>query len=300
MRICVVFNPAAKGDQARHFRQELRELGANCLHRPTTCLGDGRRLAAEAVREGMEVIVAAGGDGTINEVLNGIADVPGGLTRTCLGLVPLGTANVFARELGIPLDCHRAWRIIQAGRERAVDVLRARLATNSQTTCRHSVQLAGAGLDARATELVDLQWKKRVSYFAYITAALRALRERQAPITVEADGQTFMGELVLIGNGRFYGGPFTVFPAASLEDGLLDVRVFPKANPRLAIACLFGLCAGRIGSVGRSRDFRVQRLRLSSTSRVPLQLDGECVGDLPAELEVAPRALRVLVPDRHG
>ena len=293
MRICVVFNPAAKGDKARRFRQRLDELGADRVLKPTACAGDGRRLATEAVRDGFEIVVAAGGDGTINEVLNGIADVPDGLTRTRLGILPLGTANVFARELGLPLDWRRAWRVIQEGNERRVDLVRVSLINNGRTACRYFVQLAGAGLDARATEVVDWQWKKRVSYFAYIMAGLRALREPQASITVETNAQSLIGQLVLMGNGRFYGGPFTLFPSADLEDGHLDVRVFPKANARLAVACLLGLCAGRVGRVGGSLDLRVSRFRLSSTSRVPLQLDGEYVGELPADFEIEPRRLRV-------
>jgi diacylglycerol kinase (ATP) len=296
VRICVVFNPAARGDKARRFRQRLNELGASCVLTPTTCAGDGRRLAAEAVRDGADVVVAAGGDGTMNEVLNGIADVPGGFDRSRLGVLPLGTANVFARELRLPLRWDQAWRAIQKGHEDLVDLVRVSFVAEGQTQCRYFVQLAGAGLDARATESVDWQWKKRVSYFAYISAGLRALFEKQVPITVETDGRTLTGELVLMGNGRFYGGPFALFPSASLIDERLDVRVFPKANVRLALACLFGICTGRVGHVGGSLDFTTTRLRLSAPSRVPLQIDGECVGELPAEFELEPRRLRVLTP----
>jgi diacylglycerol kinase (ATP) len=294
VRICVVFNPAARGDKARHFRQRLTELGASCVLTPTTCAGDGRRLAAEAVRDGADVVVAAGGDGTINEVLNGIADVPGGLDRTRLGVLPLGTANVFARELRMPLRWQQAWRTIQAGNEQALDLGRVSYVAGARTHSRYFVQLAGAGLDARATELVDWQWKKRVSYFAYISAGLRTLLQPQVPITVESDSRVFTGELVLLGNGRLYGGPFALFPSASMEDGRLDVRIFPKANLRLALACLLGIFAGRVGHAGGSLDLTATRLRLSATSRVPLQIDGESVGELPAEFELEPRRLRVL------
>jgi diacylglycerol kinase (ATP) len=296
VRICVVFNPAARGDKARRFRQQLTELGASCVLRPTTCAGDGRRLAAAAVRDGAVTVVAAGGDGTINEVLNGIADVPGGLEQTRLGVLPLGTANVFARELRLPLPWRRAWRAIQAGSERTVDLVRVTFVRGGQTHFRHFVQVAGAGLDARATEMVDWQWKKRVSFFAYVTAGLRALGEPQVPITVQTDERTVAGELVLLGNGRLYGGPFALFPSASMDDGRLNVRVFPQANLRLALTCLVGICTGRIGYVGRSLDLTTTRLRLSAASRVPLQIDGEYVGELPAEFEFEPRRLRVIGP----
>jgi YegS/Rv2252/BmrU family lipid kinase len=296
MRICVVFNPAAKGDRARTFRRQLDQLGSGCTLKPTSGPGDGHRLALAAVQNGFDVIVAAGGDGTINEVLNGIADTPGGLARTRLGVLPLGTANVFARELRLPLNWRRAWQWITEGLEQSVDLVRARFIAAGRHVCRHFVQVAGAGLDARATEVVDWEWKKRVSYFAYITAGLRALRETQCNISVEADGRALCGELVLMGNGRLYGGPFPMFPVAAFQDGLLDVRVFPKANARLAVAVLLGLCTGRVGHVGGSINLRASNLRMSATARVPLQLDGEFVGELPAEFEIVPRGLRVLAP----
>jgi diacylglycerol kinase (ATP) len=99
-----------------------------------------------------------------------------------------------------------------------------------------------------------------------------------------------------MGNGRFYGGPFALFPSASLKDGRLHVRIFPKANVRLALACLFGICTGRVGHVGGSLDLTATRLRLWAASRVPFQVDGEFVGELPAELELEPRRLRILGP----
>src|SRR5262245_9104742 len=100
VRICVIFNPAARGEKARRFRRHLDDIASECTFKQTAAAGDARKLAAEAVAEGFDVVVAAGGDGTLNEVLNGVGDVPDGFQRTRLGLLPLGTVNVFARELG--------------------------------------------------------------------------------------------------------------------------------------------------------------------------------------------------------
>jgi hypothetical protein len=97
--ICVIFNPAARGNKARHFRRQLDAIGSQCALKATAAPGDARRLAAEAVDDGFDLIVAAGGDGTVNEVLNGIGDAPDGFARARLGVLPLGTVNVFAREL---------------------------------------------------------------------------------------------------------------------------------------------------------------------------------------------------------
>ena len=104
MRLCIVFNPTARGDKARRFRQRLEALARECVLMPTTGPGAAVDLAAEAVRQGFDTVVAAGGDGTVNEVLNGIAGVEQGLERARLGILPLGTMNVFARELGLPLN----------------------------------------------------------------------------------------------------------------------------------------------------------------------------------------------------
>src|SRR5882672_2238462 len=99
--ICVIFNPTARGDKAKRFRQQLDSIAKQAKLKQTTAAGDARRLAAEAVKEGFDTIVAAGGDGTLNEVLNGIGDAPKGFEGARLGLLPLGTVNVFARELKI-------------------------------------------------------------------------------------------------------------------------------------------------------------------------------------------------------
>src|SRR5437879_10309450 len=105
MKPCVIFNPAARGEKARRFRERLAALSAECALKPTYAPGGGRALAAEAMREGFEIIVAAGGDGTVNEVLNGIGDEPDGFARARLGGLPLGTITVFARELKLPTNC---------------------------------------------------------------------------------------------------------------------------------------------------------------------------------------------------
>ncbi len=98
----MIFNPAARGEKARRFRRQLDAIGAQCALKATAAPHDARRLAAEAINDGFDLIVAAGGDGTINEVLNGIGDAPDGFAKARLGVLPLGTVNVFARELKIP------------------------------------------------------------------------------------------------------------------------------------------------------------------------------------------------------
>src|SRR5579884_3410049 len=122
MRICVIFNPTARGEKAKRFRRHLDEIGAECALKQTVSAGRARPLAAEAVREGFETVIAAGGDGTLNEVLNGIGDVPDGFERARLGVLPLGTVNVFAKELGMPAGLKQGWQILRAGNETRIDL----------------------------------------------------------------------------------------------------------------------------------------------------------------------------------
>jgi YegS/Rv2252/BmrU family lipid kinase len=296
VRACVIFNPTAKGEKARLFRRHLDAIGASCALKPTTAAGMGRALAAEAVAEGHESIVAAGGDGTVNEVLNGIGDVPDGFARARLAVLPLGTVNVFARELGLPIHLERAWAVFERGRETAVDLPRIEFRRGDQPARRYFAQLGGAGLDARAVERVSWRLKKKAGVLAYLHAGLAALREPQPRITASGGGRTVTGELVLMGNGRLYGGPFPLFDQADLHDGRLDVRVFPRASWRVALAIGWGILAGRLDRAGGSENFRADVLTLTAAGRVPLELDGEAVGELPATVRVQRGALRVIVP----
>ena len=286
MRICVIFNPAARGNKARHFRRQLDAIGSQCALKATTALGDARRLAAEAVGEGFDLIVAAGGDGTVNEALNGLGDAPDGFARARLGVLPLGTVNVFARELKIPLRIERAWEVLQRGRETRIDLPRVEFSANCIRQQRYFVQLAGAGMDARAIELVDWGHKKKIGPLAYLIAGLKALREQKPKIIVRAAGREVRGELVLIGNGRFFGGPFGIFPPADLRDGLLDICVFPRINWLTFLRCLPDFVARR-----RLPERVVQRVCAAA-----FELDGEWVGHLPATFSVEREKLRVMVP----
>jgi diacylglycerol kinase (ATP) len=294
VRICVIFNPAARGNKARRFRSHLDEIGGRAALKATAAPGDARRLAAEAVRDDFELVVAAGGDGTVNEVLNGLGDAPGGFERARFGVLPLGTVNVFARELRIPFQLERAWHILQRGQETKIDLPRAEFSAGGKRERRYFAQLAGAGLDARAIELVDWQQKKAVGSLAYVAAGLKALRERKPEIAARANGEKAFGELVLIGNGRFYGGPFEIFPAADWCDGLLDVCIFPRADFPTLLRCAPAFLARRKLPEKIVRRFRAAVFEL--TGEAGFELDGERIGNLPAEFSVERRRLRVMVP----
>jgi YegS/Rv2252/BmrU family lipid kinase len=298
MSTCVIFNPTARGDKARHFQQHVEELARNWTLKPTTGPGAARQLAAAAVSEGFKTIIAAGGDGTLNEVLNGIADAPDGFERVRLGILPLGTINVFARELRLPLNVLKLLRWIESPEagEVLIDTGTASFYRNGLETRACFAQLAGAGIDARAVELVNWELKKRIGRFAYVAAGLRALGGHQPEIRVETDATSASGELVLIGNGKLYGGHFPVFHKSDLQDGILDALVFKKIH--------WTTLAGHLWPVIRKQELSEKRvtylqggtIRLTSERRVPFQIDGEAAGELPATITVLKQRLRVIAP----
>lgn len=296
MRTCVIFNPAARGEKARRFRKSLDAIGAESTLKQTAAAGDARRLAAEAVQDGFEVVVAAGGDGTLNEVLNGIGDVPGGFERVCLGVLPLGTVNVFARELVLPTRLDLAWEIIRRGGETRIDLPSVEFSENGKVQRRYFAQLAGAGLDARAIELVKWQVKKAIGPLAYVLAGAHALMGRPTPIQATSSTQSLSGELILIGNGKLYGGQFKLFPQADLRDGLLEICVFPRVNWWVLVRCSPGLLLNGTLPKATTRLFQTDTLTLTSSSATPLQIDGELIGHLPATFRVERGKLRVIAP----
>jgi len=292
VRICVIFNPAARGNKARHFRRHLAQIGGQSALKATAAPGDARRLAAEAVKDGFDVIVAAGGDGTVNEVLNGIGDAPGGFEKARLGVLPLGTVNVFARELRMPLKMESAWEHLTRGRERKIDLPYAEfLATGKRV---YFVQLGGAGLDVRAIELVDFSMKKKIGPLAYIVAGLKALFEKKLQIKATANGSSYTGELILVGNGKYYGGPFEVFPSADLCDGILDVCIFPRTDLGTLLRCAPDFLLRRKLPEKTVKRFRASSFDLTAESKANFELDGELIGALPVRFGVERERLRVM------
>jgi YegS/Rv2252/BmrU family lipid kinase len=295
VRICVIFNPAAKGNKARHFRKHLSELG-HAEFRATSGPHDGTRLAAQAIAEGFGTVIAAGGDGTINEVIGGFADAGDAAEHTRLGVLPLGTVNVFARELGIPLKMEAAWRIAVNGHERRIDLPVAEFGAAGQWRTRAFVQLGGAGLDALAIERVSWAWKKRVGPLAYVMSGLHAMFAKHPQIRAEAGGQSARGELILIGNGRLYGGNFELFPTAKLDDGKLDATVIARVTWLTLFRCGLSLLTRGHLPTSLAQRLNGEAIRLASAEHVPFELDGELVGELPVTFHVGSRKLRVVVP----
>ena len=281
----VILNPAARSDKASRLRERIAALSGDASMRLTSEAGDARRIAAEAVREGFEVVIAAGGDGTLNEVVNGI----GGSTVR-LGILPVGTMNVFATELGIPQgNLERAWSIIEQGNVVEVDLPKA--------NDTHFIQLAGVGLDAEVVRKTTADSKKALGPLSYLLTLVQVAAHKPSRVMLEAEGGRISeGSFALIGNGRLYGGPFPVFQRASLFDGLLDVLVFQNQSHWDVVRYFQAIAFGTHPQLPDVEYFQTSTLRVTSSGDVPVELDGEVAGMLPCLFSVSSQKLRVLAP----
>ena len=296
MPVACIFNPTAHGERARRRLATLAALQGECRLFPTTKPGEAVALAAAALEAGFDTLVAAGGDGTVNEVANGMASVPDGLRRARLAVLPWGSVNVFAKELQLPENPADAWKVMDAGRERCVDLLWTDFRKEGQAQRRCFVQLAGAGLDARAVELVRWDLKKRLGDLAYVWAGWQALGGALPCITARVGGHELSGQLVLIGNGRYYGGRNVLFPKAQMADGLLDVLVIEEVRRSRLLQYGWAALRDRLPQLAGAQSAQGATVELTAAERVPLEMDGDAVGELPATITVAPKALRVVVP----
>ncbi len=282
-RICIIANPAARGVSTR--LQSLSRLIRNVVIKTTKGPGDAEAQTERAVEQGYTTIVAAGGDGTINEIVNGI-----GTSNVALGILPMGTVNVFAMELGIPFNLLAAWKVIRGGKIRAIDLASA--------NGHHFVQMAGVGADAQVVERNNRHIKKVLGPLSYLLTATQVVAEKPPRLRVYCDGQpTVEGSFVLVGNGRLYGGPFSLFPDADIQDGLLDVCVFKHMNYLALMRYLRGLVFGSLTKFTDVRYFKTAHLLVKADRHVPLEADGEVAGHAPVEFSIKRRKLRVIVPE---
>jgi diacylglycerol kinase (ATP) len=284
-RVCIILNPAAKGERARRFLHQLRKVAKGAVFKLTQGPGDAEAQAERAVQQGYDVVVAAGGDGTINEVVNGLAGAP-----VSLGVLPIGTVNVFAMEMGIPMRAEDAWKVIKNKKTRSIDL--------AEANDHKFVQLAGIGLDAQVVEKTDRVAKKKLGPLSYLfTATQIAARKPPKLRIISAEMGTLNGSFVLVGNGRFYGGPFAIFTEAENDDGLLDVCVFKDVNyialARYARGILFWGAHRRFTDV---KYFKTKHVRVESEEVVPFEVDGELSGHVPVDIRISRRKLKVLVP----
>lgn len=291
MQTMLVFNPTA--GQAETLERELevaasvwREQGWRVVLEPTRAAGDGRRLARLAAEQGYHLVIAAGGDGTINEVINGLVG-----SQTALATLPLGTMNVWARELGLPLQPRAAATALLSWKPRPIDLGRAGE--------HYFLLMAGIGFDAAITAGVKPDEKRRFGALAYVVRGIEeAFRIRGARTRITLDGRPFRGRvlMIVIGNSQLYGGLVKITHRASIDDGLLDVCVIKGYN---GLSALRRLGAILLRSYSQDPDiayYRARTIEVTSRPRMPVQVDGDPIGMTPMTFEVVPGALLALLP----
>ncbi|MGI8819995.1 MAG: diacylglycerol/lipid kinase family protein [Chthoniobacterales bacterium] len=284
-RIVVILNPAARGQRAERLRARIEALATGAVVLSTARGGDAESLARTAVKEGFDTVVAAGGDGTVNEVVNGMAG-----TQAALGLLPLGTMNVFATELGLPTaDLARCWEIIAANQTRDVDLPSA--------NGKRFVQLAGVGFDAQVVKETTQSFKRSFGPLSYLVNAAQIAARTPPQLRIESGhAVTEEGSFVLVGNGRLYGGPFPFFKQALIDDGLFDVLVFKRLNYLEIVRYMQDVIFSSAITSPEVEYFQTTWLRVTSESAVPIEIDGELIGHCPVEFHIRRHGLRVCAP----
>jgi YegS/Rv2252/BmrU family lipid kinase len=301
-RALLIVNPAARRLPPLRRIEEaadwLRTRGWEVALETTASPGEATRLANRAASRGRSVVVACGGDGTIHEVVNGLAG-----SDAVLAVIPGGTANVWAKDARLPRRPLEAARVIDAGRCRHIDLglIEWEASSGHRTERRYFLLMAGVGLDAHVVARVSQGWKRRLGAAAYVlTAAREALFYRSQPVELELDGRERLSlrlGWMLAGNTRCYGGVTHIASRALADDGLLELFIFPGYNLLRATGYGLATLAGRHYGAPGVTYRQAAEIEVAGPSSLPVQTDGEFVGYTPLRLRVVPGALQVLMPD---
>ena len=249
-------------------------------------VGRLREVAREEIRAGAPLVVVGGGDGTFSAIAGEFAR-----TTTALGVLPLGTGNAFARDLGIPADLKSACEIIAAGKVASVDM--------GVVGGREFLNVATVGLTTQIARGLDPAQKKRFGRVAYLVSVLRALRDVQpfhAVIDLQTTVEDFDSLLVVIGNGRFHAGPFPVSEDASIKGGRLAIYALASKRKTDLVKVALRMLGGGRPKFDEIRSFQASAGRLSTDPIQSLTSDGEISLRTPVDFGIVAGALRVVVP----
>jgi YegS/Rv2252/BmrU family lipid kinase len=288
MRIKLIGNPTAGREVIRRIRRAencLRESGAEVHTLITEKRGDAEAWAKKSIAEGFDRIVVAGGDGTINEVINGIAG-----STISLGIIPLGVSNVLALELGLPMKIENASETALTGKIKSVPL--------GIAEGRYFSLMVGVGFDAEVVCRLNLRLKRYLGKLIYILAGLKLiLKYKPHPIDIIIEnGEVLKGYSAIIGKSKFYGGEFTVTPEAGIEKEEINLCLFQKGRRRDIFRYIVGVVTG---NHLRFKDViyrKVRALKITSQGRVPVQIDGDCFGELPINISLMPEAVKLIFP----
>ncbi len=299
MKTAVIFNPQSgrgrSGAIAHTVEKSLTKRGLEVeLHatrRPKEAIGLAEQFAPEA-----DIVVAIGGDGTINEVTNGLArardkSAPG-TQQPRFGIVPAGTVNVLALELGIPFQVERACSVIAEGKTLSLD--------QGKVNGRRFMLMMGAGIDALTVRNLDLTAKRRFKELAFVTKGFSLGFAHKSPVfIVRVNGEEHLATFMVAGNSRWYVGRFGITPMADPTDGVLDLVLYTGLDRAGLAAFWLGVPSGLHLRAKKTLYLHAEQAEIfpvSNDEPVWFQTDGEVAGRLPAHLEVEPHAIEVLVP----
>jgi diacylglycerol kinase (ATP) len=291
MKTCVIANPnAGSAADLGGFAASLLRLKHYTL-RLTDAPGDAAAFAREALHDGYDRVVAAGGDGTLNGVVNGLAE---GFASIELGLIPLGTGNDFARSIGVPADPAAAIDLLLAGQTRMLDVA---WASNGQS--RFFVNVSGAGFTAEVGEAVSGAATRRWGAIAHVWGAAKSLpnlTEYEASLVLDDRERIELTAYnILVANARFIGGGIPVAPQAILDDGRLDIIIVPAMPASTLVGVVPQILGGTHCECPDIIVRRASKVHVACKPNIPFNLDGELMGEGPVTFEVRPRALKVVV-----
>ena len=299
-RYHLICNPVAGRKSAaiaRRLADHLTDLKEPHALHLTTRRGEAFEWAVALGETPDAVVIAIGGDGTVNEIVNGLAG-----TSTPLGLIRAGSVNVTARELGIPRNPLKAFAIIRQGRALLVPVGRIDRTADDEAWPREMgrrfLMMAGMGLDAEATRRVRSRWKAVVGPMEYALAGLRSFWTYSFPpiVCCDSDGRRHEGISIIASNIRLYGGNVPIAPDGDIRQDFFNVSVF-QARSRWTLAIQMMLaCLGRHIHHRQVDYFSTRSLTLEAGCAAPLQIDGDYAGALPHRIVIEPASLRLIAP----
>jgi diacylglycerol kinase (ATP) len=294
-RVLIVFNPhAGQAAQLRSAIDRAAQIWTTARWlvelAPTESAGDATRIARAAAAEGYDLVVAAGGDGTVNEIINGLVG-----TETAFAPLPAGTVNVWAREMGLPMDVEQAARALLTADRRQIDLGRAK----GKDCDRHFLLMASVGFDAAVTQELCPTDKKRLGALAYLKqAAQMAWNYRGSKVYLRIDGQRIRGPLLMtvIGNSQLYGGVVKFTAHALIDDGLLDVCVIQGRSMLGAPLRLLSVLIRAYNRDPKVKYFRAQHVSFIGKKSLSVQLDGDFIGTTPIDFQIVPQAVWAMIP----
>lgn len=288
-RLLLIANPVAgKGRCERLIDQFVREMklrGYQLETFVTRSAGEANRRARD-IDPDIGTLVVAGGDGTLNEVVNGLSNP----SRVPIGLLPLGTANILAHELAVPKKPVAVAQAIEEGRVRWLDM--------GLANDHRFLMVVSAGIDAMVTAEVRRTRGKKLGYWGYVMPVFKALARYRVPkLSVEVDEQKAVrGGFTLVSNTKNYGGIFTFADRARCDSGYLDVCVFPKGTFFALLRYYFAALRGRVSRETDVNYLTGKRVRIESHQPVAVQVDGDPSGTTPVLIDIIPSSVPLIAP----